>query len=77
MNDEPDWDRVLRAIKGSTNTLAGWRRGMDGYGDEEMKRALSAAWNRPDSRIERLRLYREMAAALERELEGTNGTPAQ
>ncbi len=71
---ELDWDGILKAIKGSKNTLAGWLRNMDGYGDSEMKTALSSAWKRPDPRIKPLQTYRRMVESLEQELiaEGIN-----
>ena len=65
---EPDWDGVLYAIRGSRNTLGGWVREMEGYDDAAMKRALSAAWHRPDPRIKSLKVYRAMVDNLEREL---------
>jgi hypothetical protein len=65
---EPDWDRVLRSIEGAKNSLAGWLRRMEGYDDEAMKRALSAAWNRPDPRLRMLDVYRASADRLAREI---------
>ena len=50
---EVDYDRMLTALKGSKNTLAGWMREMPGYDDEAMKAAMRFAYEYPDP-IERL-----------------------
>ena len=47
---EVDPDRLLAAVKGSSNTLWGWLRRMEGYEDEVLKKSLTLAYLIPDPR---------------------------